>query len=138
RVTHLLIRSQATLAVTQRWLGAAIDWPAGLESFTVDGPEVEAQSDAPLPSAASESDLAYVIFTSGSTGQPKGVMIDHRGPVNTILDMHERFAVGEGDRVLAMSSLSFDLSVYDIFGMLAAGGTIVMPTPEAKRDPAEW
>src|SRR5205823_12035662 len=60
------------------------------------------------------------------------------GAVNTILDINERFAVGPQDRVLALSSLSFDLSVYDIFGMLAAGGTMVIPDAEARRDPAHW
>jgi amino acid adenylation domain-containing protein len=83
-------------------------------------------------------DLAYVIFTSGSTGLPKGVMIDHRGAVNTILDMNRRFAITSADRVLAISSLSFDLSVYDIFGMLAAGGTIVLPAAEDAREPSHW
>jgi amino acid adenylation domain-containing protein len=83
-------------------------------------------------------DLAYVIYTSGSTGRPKGVMIDHRGAVNTILDVNHRFHVEPGDRVLALSSLSFDLSVYDVFGILAAGATIVMPDASGRRDPAHW
>lgn len=83
-------------------------------------------------------DLAYIIYTSGSTGVPKGVMIDHRGAVNTILDINHRFGVSLEDRVLAVSNLNFDLSVYDIFGVLAAGGTIVMPDPEGVRDPAHW
>ena len=84
----------------------------------------------------SGEDLAYVMFTSGSTGEPKGVMIDHRSALNTILDINERFAVGPDDRILALSSLSFDLSVYDIFGALAAGATIVMPRPASWREPA--
>src|SRR5207244_12468241 len=97
------------------------------------------QNNATLPVPLQRpDDLAYVIYTSGSTGQPKGVMIDHQGAVNTILDINERFAVGPQDRVLALSSLSFDLSVYDIFGMLAAGGTMVIPDAEARRDPAHW
>ena len=79
-----------------------------------------------------------VIYTSGSTGVPKGVIIDHRGAVNTIADINQRFGVGAGDRVLALSSLSFDLSVYDIFGTLAAGGTIVLPESPAAKDPARW
>ncbi len=83
-------------------------------------------------------DLAYVIYTSGSTGQPKGVEISHRGAVNTILDVNRRFGVGQTDSVLALSNVNFDLSVYDVFGMLAAGGTIVVPPPAAKRDPREW
>jgi amino acid adenylation domain-containing protein len=88
--------------------------------------------------ATKPDDLAYVIFTSGSTGLPKGVMIDHRGALNTVADVNERFAVGEDDRVLALSSLSFDLSVYDIFGPLAVGGAVVVPDAAAHRDPAAW
>jgi amino acid adenylation domain-containing protein len=82
--------------------------------------------------------LAYVIFTSGSTGRPKGVEIPHRAVVNTVVDINRRFGVGPSDRVLALSSLSFDLSVYDIFGLLAAGGTIVLPRDGKLRDPAQW
>src|SRR4030095_7710050 len=89
-----------------------------------------------VPGGPAPEDLAYVIYTSGSTGQPKGVVIDHRGAVNTILDLHHRFGVGTGDGVLAISSLSFDLSVYDIFGMIAAGGTIVLPPAADLREPA--
>src|SRR5262249_30201197 len=80
-------------------------------------------------------DLAYVIFTSGSTGQPKGVMIDHRGAVNTIADLVERHALGPADRVLAMSALSFDLSVFDVLGTLGAGGAIVVPGEEGRGEP---
>jgi epothilone synthetase B len=98
--------------------------------------EAAAFAAAVLPDAA--ADLAYVIYTSGSTGAPKGVAIDHRGAAGTILDLDRRFAVGPEDRVLALSSLSFDLSVYDLFGMLAAGGTVVMPPAAAHRDPASW
>ena len=83
-------------------------------------------------------DLAYVIFTSGSTGEPKGVMIDHRGAVNTILDINSRFGITERDCCFAISSLSFDLSVYDVFGMLACGGTVVVPQPSEQKDPEAW
>jgi amino acid adenylation domain-containing protein len=87
---------------------------------------------------ASPDDLAYVIFTSGSTGVPKGVMIRHRAAANTIRDMNARFGVGREDRVLSLSSLSFDLSVYDVFGIFLAGGTIVLPDAEHRRDPSQW
>ena len=56
------------------------------------------------------TNLAYVIFTSGSTGDPKGVMIEHRAALNTVLDCNDRFDVGPSDRVLGLSALSFDLS----------------------------
>ena len=91
----------------------------------------------PIAKDARES-LAYIIFTSGSTGTPKGVMITHAAAQNTIRDINQRFAVSEHDRVLALSSFAFDLSVYDLFGVLAAGGTVVLPTDAESRDPAAW
>ncbi|MCX7593886.1 MAG: non-ribosomal peptide synthetase [Fischerella sp.] len=78
------------------------------------------------------------MYTSGSTGTPKGVMITHESAVNTILDINERFRIDSGDRILAISALSFDLSVYDIFGTLAAGGTIVIPDAANSKDPSHW
>ena len=98
-------------------------------------PAVEDMPPAPVQQA---TDLAYVIFTSGSTGSPKGVMIDHQGAVNTIRDINQRFGVGPSDRTLALSNLNFDLSVYDVFGLLAAGGAIVIPDAQSKQDPAHW
>ncbi len=71
-------------------------------------------------------DVAYVIFTSGSTGKPKGVVITHQAVCNTLLDINQRFEVTEKDRVMAISSLCFDLSVYDVFGTFAAGAVCVI------------
>ncbi|MDP9835682.1 amino acid adenylation domain-containing protein [Neorhizobium huautlense] len=85
-----------------------------------------------------ENDLAYIIFTSGSTGKPKGVAIRHGAALNTILDINARFGIGPADRCLMVSSLSFDLSVYDIFGLLAAGGTVVVPPVAIAPDPDIW
>ncbi|HEX8108396.1 MAG TPA: amino acid adenylation domain-containing protein, partial [Kofleriaceae bacterium] len=136
RLAYLLEHSQVELALTQPGVDARLEWPAGVERLCVTDREPEAgERLAPVQTA---ENLAYVIYTSGSTGLPKGVMIEHRAAVNTILDMNQRFGVGPGDRILALSSLTFDLSVYDIFGALAAGGTIVLPAPSATRDPACW
>jgi amino acid adenylation domain-containing protein len=74
----------------------------------------------------SSSQLAYTIYTSGSTGRPKGVMIEHHSAVNLILWVNTCFNVGKDDRLLFITSMCFDLSVYDIFGMLAAGGSVVI------------
>ena len=86
----------------------------------------------------SSTDLAYVIYTSGSTGKPKGVMITHQAVLNTILDINSRLEVSSNDRILALSHLNFDLSVYDLFGMLIAGGTIVIPDHEQYKNPQHW
>ncbi|HKT01472.1 MAG TPA: amino acid adenylation domain-containing protein, partial [Rugosimonospora sp.] len=92
----------------------------------------------PVPARAEPDALAYTIFTSGSTGTPKGVMISHRSALNTVVDMNSRFGIGADDRVLGLSSLGFDLSVYDIFGPLATGGCLVLPDPDRRGDPSHW
>jgi amino acid adenylation domain-containing protein len=75
-------------------------------------------------------DLAYTIYTSGSTGRPKGVMIEHHSAVNLVEWVNTEFNIGQSDRMLFITSMCFDLSVYDIFGMLAAGGSIVIAKKE--------
>ncbi|MCB0212778.1 MAG: amino acid adenylation domain-containing protein [Anaerolineae bacterium] len=135
---YLLQEGEVTLVLTQSYLAQTLAWPESIRLLAVDGADLTGAEKPPLSPIQSPTDLAYVIYTSGSTGVPKGVMIDHRGAVNTILDLNERFGIGPQDRVLALSNLNFDLSVYDIFGILAAGGTIVMPDAAAARDPAHW
>ncbi|WP_158239006.1 amino acid adenylation domain-containing protein, partial [Streptomyces barkulensis] len=92
--------------------------------------------DAPLPQ--DPDTLAYVIFTSGSTGEPKGVAVSHRAAMNTITDLNDRCHVTADDRVLALSALDFDLSVYDTFGLLTAGGTLILPHHDHRTDPDHW
>ncbi|MGB0522922.1 MAG: amino acid adenylation domain-containing protein [Flammeovirgaceae bacterium] len=76
------------------------------------------------------TELAYTIYTSGSTGRPKGVMIEHHSAVNLVEWVNKEFKVNADDRLLFITSMCFDLSVYDIFGILAAGGTVVMASKE--------
>jgi amino acid adenylation domain-containing protein len=116
-----LIEQGEALALDPAWLDAALDGPV-----------------PPMPAVADPTRLAYVIYTSGSTGQPKGVMIEHRAALTTIAEINRRWALNADDRVLGLSSLSFDLSVWDIFGPLSVGGAVVLPGPDAARDPAAW
>lgn len=100
----------------------------------------DAQQYAPCTpyDAAAPDDTAYIIFTSGSTGEPKGVDISHGAVVNTVWDINQRCCMGTQDRVLAVSALDFDLSVYDIFGPLSAGGAMVLIDEDTRRDAAHW
>ncbi|HSA52868.1 MAG TPA: amino acid adenylation domain-containing protein, partial [Yinghuangia sp.] len=90
------------------------------------------------PELGPEEATAYLLFTSGSTGEPKGVEVPHRAAMNTIDDLNDRFAIGTGDRALGLSALDFDLSVYDIFGLLSAGGAVVVLPDEDRREAPRW
>ncbi|MFE9867985.1 amino acid adenylation domain-containing protein [Streptomyces sp. NPDC005506] len=139
RIHRLLALGEVDFVLTQTPVREHLQWPEGLTVFDVsDLSGWSHEMDGPLDDVQSPTDLAYVIFTSGSTGEPKGVMIDHRGAANTCRDINTRFHLGPGDRVLALSSLSFDLSVWDLFGVLAAGGTVILPEQDAGRDPQRW
>lgn len=86
----------------------------------------------------SQDNSAYIIFTSGSTGEPKGVEITHKAALNTIKHINEKYSINEKDRVLAVSAFDFDLSIYDIFGMLNVGGAIVLITEDNRRNASCW
>ncbi len=131
RRAQLLELGGCRAAVTQPWLVDRID-----SVTTVVATAAESAVDVACPAAP--DDLAYVIFTSGSTGTPKGVMITHEAALNTVRDITRRFAVGPDDTLLMLSALSFDLSVYDIYGGLAAGAVVVLPGPDEDKDPAAW
>ncbi|MGP9652844.1 amino acid adenylation domain-containing protein [Halomonas sp. AOP35-4E-18] len=88
----------------------------------------------PVPPQAS----AYVIYTSGSTGVPKGVEISHAAAMNTIDAVLGMLRITPEDRLLAVSALDFDLSVFDLFGVLGAGASLVLPDQDQSRDAAAW
>jgi len=70
------------------------------------------------------NDYAYIIFTSGSSGKPKGIIVKHRPVINLIQWVNRTYSINEKDRLLFITSLCFDLSVCDVFGMLSSGGSI--------------
>jgi amino acid adenylation domain-containing protein len=95
---------------------------------TGDGPVVE-------PRAVDEHDAAYVLYTSGSTGRPKGVVVPHRGLVNRLRWMQDEFHLGAADTVLQKTPYTFDVSVWEFFWPLVAGGRLYVAVPEGHRDP---
>ncbi|WP_108868941.1 non-ribosomal peptide synthetase [Aquimarina aquimarini] len=111
-------------------------WPDHIQVIVVD--QVTPKTEITLKTDADPNLPAYVIYTSGSTGQPKGVVINHIAAVNTIIDINKRFSVNDKDRVLALAQLGFDLSVFDIFGLLSVGGAIIYPDQERQTDPSHW
>jgi amino acid adenylation domain-containing protein len=135
RRLRMLRNAGVRLAITTSELAASLAWPDTCRVIPL-GPREAGASFDDKPVAGER--LAYVIHTSGSTGQPKGVMIDHRAAVNTIHDLVARLGLTSADRTLALSALSFDLSVFDCFAMWAVGGAIVYPDAERPKDPQHW
>jgi amino acid adenylation domain-containing protein len=93
--------------------------------LSVDGPEVGGD------------DRAYVLYTSGSTGRPKGVEISHRALANLLISMRREPGFSDTDRLLAITTLSFDIAGLELYLPLIAGGTVVIATREQAMDPAE-
>ncbi|NVO11308.1 MAG: amino acid adenylation domain-containing protein [Bacteroidales bacterium] len=102
-----------------------------LDADTFDLKNIDKYSSENVTGYSKLDALAYIIYTSGSTGKPKGVMITHKAAVNTILDINQRFAITADDRILGLSSMCFDLSVYDIFGALSTGASMFI-VPDIK------
>lgn len=92
-------------------------------------------SDANIAKPVYPNNSAYIIFTSGTTGIPKGVHVKHKPVINLIEWVNNTFKVNSTDKLIWTTNLSFDLSVYDIFGVLAAGGSIRILDDQERLDP---
>ncbi|MBJ6765276.1 amino acid adenylation domain-containing protein [Myxococcaceae bacterium JPH2] len=137
RRAYMIRNGGAELVVTQPRF-ASREWPEGLQVLALTPDAFSAHRDTPLATLQRPEDLAHILYTSGSTGQPNGAMLTHAGMVNAIEWTHRRFGVGPDDRLIALSALHHDFSVYDVFGTLSAGGLIVLPDAARRRDPAHW
>jgi pyochelin synthetase len=138
RRDRMLEDARVRHALTQSWVATRDALPGWVARIDVDALTAAEQIGSPLVPAADSNDIAYVIYTSGSTGAPKGVMVTHRSAANTIDDINRRFHVTGDDSIFGISNLSFDLSVYDIFGPLSVGGRLVLPDDDKRRYPSHW
>ena len=134
RLDNVLEQSRALLVVTQEALRERFDAPV----LVLDGEagrELSRWPETRLARSAGADGVCYAIFTSGSSGEPKGVVLTHRAVVNTFDFVSRTFDCSPTDRLLFVTSPSFDLSVYDTFGALGAGATVVVATDELMADP---
>ena len=135
RISLMAEDAQLGLLITQSKLLASIP-NSSLPTICVDEP---ADTSIYLPSsrfglannAATPDSLAYVIYTSGSTGKPKGVQISHRSVVNLLKSAAEKIKFTQSDRLLAVTTLSFDIASLELFMPLICGATVVLASREA-------
>ena len=90
----------------------------------------------PILTAASEP--SYIIYTSGTTGTPKGVVLDHAAPINTLHQLGDILKTNSNDRALSMCAFHHDMSVFDIFAMMACKGAFILPEGQRALDPDHW
>ncbi|MFV0491842.1 MAG: MupA/Atu3671 family FMN-dependent luciferase-like monooxygenase [Pseudorhodobacter sp.] len=129
RIALYIEDSAAPVIVTQSALAA--DLPTGgAQVLEIDSdPRLHEVPDTNPDSGVTAGDLAYMIYTSGSTGRPKGVMVEHRNVANFFTGMDARIGT-EAGVWLAVTSLSFDISVLELFWTLARGFKLVLSSDE--------
>ena len=127
RLAFMLADSGAPVVLTQRRLLDRLpESDAKVVCLDRDWDTISRErEEAPVRDAGS-SNLAYMIYTSGSTGKPKGVMIEHRNVVNFFAGMDERLGADAPGTWLAVTSISFDISVLELFWTLTRGFKVVI------------
>lgn len=132
RLAHYLSDSGASVVVTQSTLTASL--PAhDAQVVELDrDPRLATASDTNPTASAGADDLAYLIYTSGSTGTPKGVMVSHGNVANFFAGMDDRIDHDAGAVWLAVTSLSFDISVLELFWTLARGFKLVLAGDDSR------
>jgi natural product biosynthesis luciferase-like monooxygenase protein len=126
RIALYLEDSAAPVVVTESALADGLP-PHKAQVLDLDrDPRIAETADTNPDSAATGEDLAYVIYTSGSTGRPKGVMVEHRNVSNFFVGMDARIPSNPPGTWLAVTSLSFDISVLELFWTLSRGFRVVL------------
>lgn len=138
RLEFMLTDAGVTVLVTETYLLPRLPESAATRVMLDQSAEatVHPDADEDLTDGAMADDLCYVIYTSGSTGEPKGVMVRHRNVVNLFAGMDERIGSAPTGRWLAVTSLSFDISVLELLWPLVRGWTVVLYAGEQHRVPS--
>jgi natural product biosynthesis luciferase-like monooxygenase protein len=126
RLAHMISDSQMPVLVTQRPLVADLPEHSARVVCLEDAPPNGTESNSFAHSHAKSDNLAYVIYTSGSTGKPKGVMLTHRNVVNFFTAMDLVLGKDASGVWLAVTSISFDISVLELFWTLSRGFKVVI------------
>jgi amino acid adenylation domain-containing protein len=132
RLAGILEDAQPVAVVTSAELAERLPAGAPVVRLDADADELAAQPDTNPPASATPESLAYVLYTSGSTGKPKGVQIEHRNVVNFVRSVQQLFELTPEDRVLGFASITFDVSVFELFSALLTGARLYLATDEER------
>nr|BFE74687.1 hypothetical protein GCM10020092_079880 [Actinoplanes digitatis] len=135
RLAFMLEDSGLKILLTQRSLVAGLPEPsARIVCLDEAAAELDTEDATPPDVKTTGDDLAYVIYTSGSTGEPKGVQVPHRALANFLRSMQERPGITADDALLAVTTLSFDISVLELLLPLTTGARVVLVSRDVAAD----
>ncbi|MFJ8231219.1 amino acid adenylation domain-containing protein, partial [Streptomyces sp. NPDC094448] len=123
RLAFMQEETRPVVVVDEEWMAAAADREPG--------------AGVMLPGCADARQAAYVLYTSGSTGRPKGVVVSRGALANLLVDMRERIGLGDGDRLLAVTTVGFDIAGLELFAPLTAGAAVVIAPAGLVHEPGE-
>lgn len=134
RLEFMLNDSGAKVLLTSKTLFASLpSWPQTL--FIEDAIDsLDQYSTLPLTDTVSPENIAYILYTSGSTGNPKGVPITHKNLVNFLYSMAVEPGINQNDRLLSITTISFDIAGLELFLPLLKGATLIIADHETARD----
>lgn len=136
RLAFMLEDSAASLVITQRNLATILPRGCPEHFYLDDAPELTHQRSPFLPVRAADDGLAYVLYTSGSSGKPKGVAVEHRSVTNFLNSMQSVPGISPQDRLLAVTTLSFDIAGLELFLPLITGAQLILAPRTALIDGA--
>jgi amino acid adenylation domain-containing protein/non-ribosomal peptide synthase protein (TIGR01720 family) len=135
RLRFMIEDSRTTHLITAGGLGSVAEQIPSVIDLDKDRDCIFVQPVVPPLSNASPQNVAYCIYTSGSTGKPKGVLVEHRNVVRLMLNDKLPFTFTQADVWTMFHSYSFDFSVWEMYGALLYGGTLVLVSEDQMKDP---
>lgn len=138
RLAFMLADSGVPVLLTQERLRSELpqlDRDLDVVCLDAEWVEIGTEPGEAPQSGVTPASLAYVIYTSGSTGKPKGVCCRHEGLINLLAEFQRRQPIGCGDRGALWTSISFDVSVYEVFSVLCTGAGLYVVPEELRSDP---
>ena len=137
RIALILQEAQAVALISDRQCTANVEGCRIISAVDL-GEQAGKVSQPYHPVTYLSEQLAYVIYTSGSTGKPKGVPVKHHGLSNVVDFNLRHFELSRQDKVMALSAIHHDMSIFDLFSGLAAGACLVIPSELQRRQPDAW
>ncbi|MEC1667414.1 non-ribosomal peptide synthetase [Bacillus mojavensis] len=139
RISYMLKDAKPSCMITTEEIAATLPDDITAPQLVLDQPvtkEIVKRYSADNPNVhVSLVHPAYIIYTSGSTGRPKGVVVTLKSLSNFLLSMQERFSLNKQDRLLAVTTVAFDISALELFLPLISGASIVVAQKETIREP---